>query len=360
MSYPEQFQGIAVTDGKDWTHPKKISFPPKKFDDRDVDIEIEACGVCGSDVHCAASHWGPVKDNQVVGHEIIGKVVKVGPKCNTGIKVGDRVGVGAQALACLDCNRCKEDHENYCFGNIWTYGGPTYADGYIPQGGYASHIRVHEHFAIPIPENIPSELAAPLLCGGVTVFAPLLNGGAGPGKKVGIVGIGGIGHMGILFGKAMGAEVYALSRTQSKKADSLKLGADHYIATVEDKNWSETYKDTFDLLVICSSSLSQLDIDELIKTMRIGGRIISICAPEIGEKIVLNPLGLLGVSIENSGIGSRKEILQLLDLVSKKNIKPWVETLQVGEAGVNEAFERMEKGTARYRFTLTGFDKEFK
>ncbi|CAI4034861.1 hypothetical protein SMKI_01G0040 [Saccharomyces mikatae IFO 1815] len=238
---------------------------------------------------------------------------------------------------------------------MWT----PYKDGYIAQGGFASHVRLHEHFAIPIPENIPSPLAAPLLCGGITVFSPLLRNGCGPGKKVGIVGIGGIGHMGILLAKAMGAEVYAFSRGQSKKEDSMRLGADHYIATLEDKDWTKKYFNTLDLLVICSSSLTEVNFDSVIKVMKIGGSIVSIAAPEHGEKLVLQPLGLMGVSISSSAIGSRKEIEQLLELVSEKNVKIWVEELPIGEEGVHRAFTRMEKGDVKYRFTLVDYDKEF-
>ncbi|EDO16650.1 hypothetical protein Kpol_529p30 [Vanderwaltozyma polyspora DSM 70294] len=358
MAYPEMFEGIGVTNPEDWKHPKKVTYEPKKFDDQDVDIKIEACGVCGSDIHCAASHWGPVVKNQVVGHEIVGRVVKVGPKCTTGIKIGDRVGVGAQVASCLECSRCQNDNEPYCPRFVTTYGQP-YPDGYVSQGGYASHVRVHEHFAIPVPEELPLHLAAPLLCGGITVYSPLLRGGCGPGKKVGIVGIGGIGHMGILFAKAMGAEVYAFSRSHSKEKDAKELGADHYIATLEDKDWTEKYFDTLDLIVVCASSLTDVNFDELIKVMKVNTKILSISVPSIDETLTLKPFGLLGVTIGNSALGSRKEIEQLLKLVVDKDIKIWVEQLQVGEAGVAEAFERMDKGQVRYRFTLMGFDKEF-
>lgn len=359
MSYPEKFQGIAILDHKDWKTPKKIEYDPKPFYDNDVDIEIDACGVCGSDVHCAAGHWGDVKLPLVVGHEVVGRVVRVGTKCHTGIKIGDRVGVGAQAYSCLECDRCKNDNEPYCPKAVWTYSQP-YADGYVSQGGYASHIRCHEHFVIPIPENIPTHLAAPLLCGGITVYSPLLRNGCGPGKKVGIVGIGGIGHMGLIFAKAMGAEVYAISRSSAKKEDAFKLGADHFIATKEEEDWAEKYFDTFDVVVVCSSSLTGVDFDKMSKVMRIGGRIASISAPDMSEKLVLKPLGLFGISISSSGLGSREEIIQLLKLVSEKNLEIWVETLPVGEKGVHEAFERMEKGDVRYRFTLVDFDKEFR
>lgn len=358
-SHPEQFQGIAVVDREDWKHPKKITFKPKDFHPHDVDIEIECCGVCGSDIHRAASHWGPVEIGQVVGHEIIGRIVKLGSECSSGLKIGDRVGVGAQVFSCLECDRCKEGNEPYCPKFVSTY-ARKYADGYISQGGYASHVRLHEHFAVPIPEKIPSILAAPLMCGGITVFSPLLRNGCAPNKKVGIVGIGGIGHMGVIFAKAMGAEVYAFSRRNNKKEDALKLGADHYIATLEDKDWADKLTDTFDLIVVCASSLTDIHIDEYVKTMKIGSKIISIAAPSLEETLTLSPMGLKGITIGNSALGSVEEIKIMLDLVAKKNLKIWVETIPISEKGVNEAFERMDKGDVRYRFTLTDYDKEFK
>ncbi|XDT43757.1 Alcohol dehydrogenase GroES-like domain [Nakaseomyces glabratus] len=354
----DTFKGIAVVDHKDWKNPKKVEFPAKPFYDNDVDIKIEACGVCGSDIHCAAGNWGQKQTPLVVGHEIIGKVVKVGPKCKTGLKIGDRVGVGAQVFSCLECERCKNDNEPYCARFVTTYSQP-YEDGYVSQGGYANYVRVHEHFAVPIPENIPSEYAAPLLCGGLTVYSPLLRNGCGPGKKVGILGIGGIGHMGILFAKVMGAEVYAISRSNAKKEDSLKLGADHYIATKEEPDWGTKYFDTFDLIVVCASSLTDVDFDVMPKAMKVGGRIVSISVPEQDEVLTMKPFGLIGVSIANSILGSIAEMKQLLKLVSENNIKIWVETLPVGEAGVKEAFERMDKGDVRYRFTLVDYEKEF-
>ncbi|SCV99763.1 LAFE_0B01970g1_1 [Lachancea fermentati] len=359
MSYPEKFQGIAVADHKDWKNPIKIDYEPKKFYDHDVDVEIDACGVCGSDIHCAAGHWGQKKLPLVVGHEIIGRVVRVGPKCHTGVKKGDRVGVGAQVYACLDCERCKSDYENYCPDFVTTYSQP-YKDGYVSQGGYATHVRVHEHFVIPIPENIPTHLAAPLLCGGITVFSPLLNNGCGPNKKVGIVGIGGIGHMGLIFAKAMGAEVYAISRSSRKKKDALELGADHFIATKEDPEWYKKFSSTLDLVVVCASSLTDVNFDELVKVMRIPGRILSISVPDNSERLTLKPMELPGVLIGNSCLGSRKELLELLKLVSEKNLKIWVETLPISVKSVHEAFDRMDKGDVRYRFTFIDYDKEFK
>lgn len=358
MSEENLFHGIAVQDYNDWKNPKKIQFKAKTFNDHNIQIKVECCGVCGSDIHAASGHWGNIPTPLVVGHEIVGRVVKVGDRCDNGLKVGDRVGVGAQVFSCLECNRCKTDNESYCPKWVATYGG-EYPDGYISKGGYADFVRVHEHFVVPIPENIPSEYAAPLLCGGLTVFSPLLRNGCGPGKKVGIVGIGGIGHQGVIFANAMGAEVYAISRTSKKKDDAFKLGAHHFIATKEEPDWGTKYYDTFDLIVVCANSLTDIDFDVVPHTMKIGGRIVSISIPEMSQVLKLKPFGLKGVSISNSHLGSIKELKTLLKLVSEKNLRIWIETIPIGEKGVHEAFDRMDKGDVRYRFTMVDYDKEF-
>lgn len=351
-------------DHKDWKNPKKTAYDPKPFADYDVDIRIEACGVCGSDVHCAAGNWGQKQTPLVVGHEVIGRIVRVGPKAVGELKEGDRVGVGAQVFSCLDCDRCKANNEPYCQQFVTTYSQPygkgNPAEGYVSQGGYANYIRVHSHFAVPIPEKIPSHLAAPLMCGGLTVYSPLKRNGCKPGANVGIVGIGGIGHMGLLFAKAMGAkEVVAISRSSAKKDDAMKLGATDFIATKEDSDWASKYFDRFDVIIICAGSLTDVDFDSLARVMKIGGKIVSICVPEESETLSLRPFGLMGVSIGNSMLGSIEEVKELLQLVADNDIKIWVETLPVGEKGVSEAFERMDKGDVRYRFTLVDFDKEF-
>lgn len=359
MPYPDNFEGFAVVDShKKWLSPEKVVYPAKQFNPRDVEIEIEACGVCGSDVHCAKGNWGEMKLPLVVGHEIIGKVVRLGDKCDTGLKVGDRVGVGAQVSACLDCNRCNNDNEQYCPKFVTTYSQPYFEDGYVGQGGYASHIRVHEHFVIPIPESLETNNVAPLLCGGATVYSPLKRNGCGPGKKVGIVGIGGIGHMGILLAKAMGAEVYAISRSHAKEETSKQLGADHYIAT-EDEGWETKYFDTLDFMVLCGNSLSAVDFGKLPKILKAQGVIASISVPDQHEAIHLHPAQLLGFQITQSCLASRAEIIEMLNLVAEKKIKLWVETVPISEENISTVFKRMESGDVRFRFTLTDFDKQF-
>ena len=187
MGYPENFEGFMIEDQKKWSDFKRLPITPKKFEDNDIDIQIEACGVCGSDVHTITGGWGECPLPICVGHEVIGKAIKVGSKVTT-IKVGDRVGVGAQIKSCMKCRLCKTDQENYCVDKVDTYGAP-YQDGTIAQGGYASHIRADEYFTFKIPDNIPIEMAAPMLCAGITTYSPLVRAGVGPGKKVAILGM---------------------------------------------------------------------------------------------------------------------------------------------------------------------------
>ncbi|KAK9455618.1 chaperonin 10-like protein [Dipodascopsis uninucleata] len=358
MGYPETFEGFAVFSSDTWSKPKRREYTPRPFEDCDVDIKVSACGVCGSDVHTVTGGWGGCPYPLVVGHEIVGTVVRVGPKCKTGVQVGQRVGVGAQAFACLNCPQCAEDNEIYCRHQRDTYGS-AYPDGSITQGGYASHVRIHEYFVFPIPEKLVSEDVAPMLCGGATAFSPLYRNGAGPGKKVGIIGIGGIGHFGILFGKALGAEVIAISRTDAKKADALALGADGFIATAE-KDWAEKHIMTFDVIVNCANSSKNFDIASYMSLMKVNGRFINVGLPE-GDGFKINPFSMLknGVLFGFSHIASRKEILKMLDIAAEQNIKPWIEKIPVGEEGCGQALSRCHANDVRYRFTLTDYEKEF-
>jgi alcohol dehydrogenase (NADP+) len=198
-----------------------------------------------------------------VGHEIVGVAVRVGSKAEGGIKVGDRVGVGAQGDSCLErfgaCTECSAGEENYCDKMVWTYGSPHF-NGDKAQGGYATYNRTPSHFVVKIPDEVPSAEAAPMLCGGVTVFAPLKNAGVKPGMNVAIVGVGGLGHYGIICAKAMGADkVVGVSRKAEKREEVLSLGADAYIATADDEDWATKYARTFDL-IICTVASSKVSL----------------------------------------------------------------------------------------------------
>lgn len=242
---------------------------------------------------------------------------------------------------------------------IDTYGSKWPDSGIVSQGGYSSHVRTHEHWVFPIPEKLESNLAAPMLCAGLTAFSPLVRNGAGPGKKVGIVGIGGIGHFGIMFAKALGAETWAISRSRAKEADARKIGADGFIATGEE-GWEKGHQYSFDVIINCANSSKGFDLAKYLSLMDVHGRWISVGLPEEeGQEIKAQNLISNGVLIGASHLGSRKEMLQMLQLAADKGLKSWVQEIPIGEAGLKEAMERMTKGDVRYRFTLTGYDKAF-
>lgn len=349
---------IGVLNYDNWPEAKAFTYTPEPLRDYDVDIKIECCGICGSDIHAANGDWGRPYVPLAVGHEIVGTVVNAGPTAR--FAVGDRVGVGAQCDACGDCYRCNNHFENSCAKYVDTYldnhhsGAPT-------QGGYASHVRVNSKFAFKIPDGLASVDVAPLLCGGVTGFRPLLTYGVKEGTKVGVNGIGGIGHMTIMFAKALGAEVTAISRTLAKKELALGLGADHYIATNEE-GYEETYADSLDLIVNTGSSFTEGSINGILALLRPYGQMIYITAPPVDERLTIDPFQLLRTSIfiGGSGIGSPKDIEYMLKLAAEHKIKPMIETLDICEENVTEAWKRMEKGDVKFRFVLTGYDKYFK
>ncbi|ODQ78819.1 hypothetical protein BABINDRAFT_162501 [Babjeviella inositovora NRRL Y-12698] len=368
-TYPETFQGYAIDNSTNWNKSKLTSYAPKAFEANDIDIEIECCGVCGSDFHTVKGNWWELRSLVVVGHEIVGKVVKVGPSV-THYKLGDRVGVGAQARSCLNCVRCKRDNEPYCKAAVFTYNS-AYPDGYISQGGYASHVRVHEHFVFPLPEGIKSEHAGPLMCGGLTVYSPLkrfLERVRDTNKKygeedvtVGIVGIGGLGSMAVQLAKALGyTKVYALSRGDSKKADALKMGADGFITTGE-KGWAESHQDTFDFILNCASSISELDLNAFLSTLKFEGTFSSVGLGPANESFSVSAGSFIGnrSSMTSSGLGSRAECIEMLNLVVEKGVIPWVEEVPISETSVNEVLTKCGKGEARYRYCLTNFHEAF-
>ncbi|MCJ1333073.1 hypothetical protein MMC10_009767 [Thelotrema lepadinum] len=292
-----------------------------------------------------------------VGHEVIGKVVKTGPKVTT-LKVGDLAGVGAQVYACLECQNCKNDNENYCPHQISTYGDP-YPDGYIAQGGFASHIRCHEYFAFPIPDSIPAHEAAPMLCAGITTYSPLVRANVGPGKTVGVVGIGGLGHFALLWASALGAEVYALSHTANKEQDALSLGAKHFVNTTE-KDWAKPLAFKFDFILNCADRTDKFNMADYFSTLKVNGHFHNVGLPDAPlPQLKAQDFAGNGCYIGSSHIGSRPEMLNMLKLAANMKLKPIIETLPVSEAGCKEGVEKVNENKVRYRFTLVDFDKAF-
>jgi alcohol dehydrogenase (NADP+) len=292
-----------------------------------------------------------------VGHEVIGKAVKVGSKVST-VKVGDRVGVGAQIQSCMKCKQCKNDNENYCPKKVDTYGAP-YPDGTIAQGGYSSHIRAHEYFTFPIPDSIPSIEAAPMMCAGLTVYSPLVRAKVGPGKKVAIVGIGGLGHFAIMFANALGAEVTAISHSPDKKEDALKLGAKHFVSS-KDENWAEPLAFEFDFVLNSADMGHKMKMQDYISILNVNAELHHVGLPDGPlPQLMAQDFASNGSKMGTSHIGCRTEMLAMLKLVEEKKLKPMVETVEISAEGCAKVVQGVHDNTVRYRYSLNGFEKAF-
>ncbi|KEY67867.1 hypothetical protein S7711_05005 [Stachybotrys chartarum IBT 7711] len=357
MGYPDTFTGFCVDSPETWNKFHKAELKPKTFGEHDIDVQIDACGVCGSDVHSVTGGWGAFEGPLCVGHEVVGKAVRVGSHVK-GIKQGDRVGVGAQVWACLECSMCKNQNENYCPQQVDTYNA-KYPNGDSSHGGFASHIRAHEYFTFKIPDALETNVVAPLLCAGVTTYSPLVRANIGPGKRVGVVGVGGLGHIALQFAAALGAEVFALTHSPNKTDDAKKLGAKEVIVTGKD-GWSDPYKLSFDFILNTADATHTFNMQEYLGLLKPGGDFHMVGLPD--EPLPqLKAFDFAGNApkLTGSHLGNHQEMDALLKLAAEKGIKPWVETIDISEAGCKEAVERLKDNKVRYRFTLTGFDKAF-
>jgi uncharacterized zinc-type alcohol dehydrogenase-like protein len=313
----------------------------------DVLIDIKFAGICHSDIHQAREGWGEAIFPMVPGHEIAGVVAAVGSGV-TKFAVGDRVGVGCMVDSCRECENCRAGLEQYCTGGgmIGTYnaigkdGRPTY-------GGYSQKIVVDENYVVRIPDGLALDEAAPLLCAGITLYSPLKRFGAGPGKKVAIVGLGGLGHMGVKIAHALGAEVTVLSQSLRKKDDGLKLGADHYHATSDPKTFEEL-AGTFDLIV--STVSAPLDFGAYLSLLKTQGTLANVGAPE--EPVSLNLFSVIGggKSLAGSMIGGIAETQEMLDFCAEHGIGAEIELIRAEQ--INEAYERVLASDVRYRFVI--------
>jgi uncharacterized zinc-type alcohol dehydrogenase-like protein len=312
----------------------------------DVLIEIAYAGICHSDIHTVRGEWGDIAYPQVVGHEIVGTVTAVGEQV-TLHAVGDRVGVGCMVNSCRECENCLAGEEQYCLkGNTQTYASVD-RDGTITQGGYSTHIVVVEDFVLRVPETIPFEAAAPLLCAGVTTYSPLRHWKAGPHSRVAVVGLGGLGHMAVQLAHALGAEVTVLSQTLSKRDDGLRLGADAYYATSDPETFRRL-RNRFDLIVNTVSA--PLHMDDYLGLLRLDGTLVNVGAPP--EPLPVRVFRLFGNrrSFAGSGIGSIRETQEMLDFCAEHGIAPEVEVIKASQ--VNEAYERVLASDVRYRFVI--------
>ncbi|AZQ37032.1 NAD(P)-dependent alcohol dehydrogenase [Streptomyces cyaneochromogenes] len=312
----------------------------------DVLIDIKFAGICHSDIHQAQEGWGEAIFPMVPGHEIAGIVSEVGSGV-TKHKVGDRVGVGCLVDSCRECENCRAGLEQHCTGGgVGTYnaigkdGEPTY-------GGYSEKVVVDENFVLRIPDGLSLDVAAPLLCAGITTYSPLKHWGAGPGKKVAVIGLGGLGHMGVKIAHALGAEVTVLSQSLRKKDDGLKLGADHYYATSDPKTFEEL-AGTFDLIL--STVSAPLDFGAYLSLLKTGGALVNVGAPE--EPIALNLFSLIGgnKTLAGSMIGGIAETQEMLDFCAGHGFGAEIELIKADQ--INEAYERVLSSDVRYRFVI--------
>ncbi|TPP11761.1 NAD(P)-dependent alcohol dehydrogenase [Rhizobium glycinendophyticum] len=337
-------KGYAATDASKPLVP--FTFERREPNDDDVVIDIKFSGICHSDIHQARNEWGNSTYPMVPGHEIAGVVTAVGSKV-TQFKVGDRVGVGCFVDSCVHCESRNVDLEQYMPGVVPTYNGFE-ADGVTPTyGGYSNTITVKEGYVLSIPDNLPLDKAAPLLCAGITLYSPLVHWKAGPGKKVAIVGMGGLGHMGVKIGAALGAEITVLSQSLSKKDDGIAFGAKDYYATA-DKETFKKLAGTFDL-IICTVG-TEIDWNAYLNLLKIDGALVLVGLPENPVPVHAFSLVMGRRSLAGSSIGSIKETQEMLDFCGKHNITPEIEIIDIQQ--VNEAYERVIKSDVRYRFVI--------
>ncbi len=312
----------------------------------DVRIEIRYSGVCHTDVVQTNDGWGPGLYPMVPGHEITGVVVETGPDV-TKFAVGDRVGVGTYVDSCGHCASCDAGLEIYCLNGVVATYNSVGRDGTTNQGGYSSEIVVDERYVVRVPDSLPLDAAAPLLCAGATTYSPLKHWNAGPGKKVAVLGMGGLGHVAVQFAHALGAEVTVLSRTLSKQEDGLELGADHYYAT-EDPKTFETLAGSFDL-ILCTIS-EALQFDQYLNLLAVDGTLVNVGAPE--EDVAIGNWSLIAGrhSYASSAAAGMPEIQEMLDFCAEHEITARIETVAI--ADINEVFGRLEKAQVRYRFVI--------
>ncbi|MFJ2753967.1 NAD(P)-dependent alcohol dehydrogenase [Nocardioides sp. NPDC087217] len=314
----------------------------------DVLIAIEFAGICHSDIHTVNGDWGPQPFPVVPGHEIVGRVTEVGSSV-TNHQVGDRVGVGCFVNSCRECDNCRNGDEQHCStpgGGVGTYAAKD-RDGSFTQGGYSTHVVVDAHFALKVPEGMDAAAATPLLCAGITTYAPLKKWGAGPGKKVAIVGLGGLGHMGVQLAHAMGAEVTVLSQSLKKQEDGLRLGADHYYATSDPATF-EQLASSFDLIVNTVSA--KIDLDAYLGLLAVDGTMVNVGAP--AEPLSVNVFSLITNrrNFAGSMIGGIALTQEMLDFCAEHGIGSEIEVISADQ--INEAYARVLASDVRYRFVI--------
>ncbi|KAK9163432.1 hypothetical protein Syun_004334 [Stephania yunnanensis] len=343
--HPKKAFGWAARDTSGVLSP--FEFSRRKTGEEDVAFKVIYCGICHSDIHSSKNEWGISMYPLLPGHEIIGEVTEVGSKV-TKFKVGDKVGVGCLVGSCHACDNCKNDLESYCPKLIFAYNG-IYHDGTVTYGGYSNFMVSNEHFVLRIPEGLPLDAAAPLLCAGITVFSPLkFYGLAEPSTSVGVVGLGGVGHLAVKFAKAFGAKVTVISTTPAKEKEAIEhLGADAFIVS-NNPQQMRAAMGTMDGIIDTVSAVHPLL--PLIGLLKFQGKLILVGAPDKPLELPVLPLIFGRKIVAASCIGGIKETQEMLDFAAKRNITADIEVVSMDY--VNTALERLAKGDVRYRFVI--------
>jgi len=338
-------QGYAV---KSVSAPlESYEFSRRELRPRDVALDIYFSGICHSDIHQAREEWGPAIFPMVPGHEIVGRVIEIGSQVSK-FKVGGLIGVGVFVDSCRKCASCNAGLEQYCVeGMTGTYNTLERDGKTVAMGGYSNKFVIDEDYAVHIPENLDLAGVAPLMCAGITLYSPLKNWKAGPGKKVGIMGLGGLGHMGLKFAHALGAETTVFSHSPKKEADAKAMGADHFVVTKDVKNLEKLEK-SFDLILNTVSA--HLDLEPYLKMLKLDGTFVVIALP--GKPYQVNVGTMLDQrrSLAGSMIGGMVELQEMLNFCGQHNIVSDVEVIKADY--INTAYERTVASDVKYRFVI--------
>ncbi|KAL3840187.1 hypothetical protein ACJIZ3_024778 [Penstemon smallii] len=349
-NHTQNVSGWAAHDSSGKITP--YNFKRRENGINDVTIKILYCGICHTDIHHVKNDWGITMYPVVPGHEITGIITKVGGNV-TNLKVGDRAGVGCLAASCLNCEYCKEGEENYCDQLQFTYNG-IFWDGSITYGGYSEFIVADYRYVVRVPENLAMDAAAPLLCAGITVYSPLKDNnlldspGPGPGKRIGIVGLGGLGHIAVKFGKAFGHHVTVISTSPSKEKEARdRLGADDFILSTN-ADQMQLKRRTLDFILDTVSA--QHSLGPTLDLLKVKGTLVIVGAPEKPMDLPSFPLIFGKRAVKGSIIGGIKETQDMMDVCGKYNITCDIEVVNISQ--INEALDRLGKNDVKYRFVI--------
>jgi alcohol dehydrogenase (NADP+) len=326
---------------------QQMNIERREVTPRDVEIEITYCGICHSDLHAAKNEWGGTRYPMVPGHEIVGKVTKVGNEV-TKFKVGDTAGIGCIVDSCRECQYCNEGLEQFCVpGNTIVFGSPDKHLGGQTFGGYTESIVADENYVLKMPEKLDPAAASPLLCGGITVYSPLKHWKVGSGSKVGIVGIGGLGHLAIKIAKALGAHIVVFTTSPSKVEDAKNLGADEAVLSTDAEQMSK-YAGSLNFILDTVSAAH--DANAYLNLLKVDGALVLVGAP--AEPLSIGSFNIImgRKSFAGSNIGGIAETQEMLDFCAEHNITADIEMIRMQE--INEAYERLEKSDVKYRFVV--------